>query len=211
MSTKRSISTISFNTISYLDSVLKDLVENSLIQSYIYIQHQAEEDTKKNHIHMILCPAKPLDPMKVRRLFIEPCIEGDLQCLPFQPSKLGDWVLYALHFPPYLVKKGITRINHYTLDELKSNEPKEWLEDIFFKASEELENHRVSTFIDRMEQGANFGDLLASGLVPFNQVIFYDKLYHTYRPNDNYETWHRATSTHKKTKVQQNVLQNLTP
>ena len=209
MSTKRPLSTISFNTDSYLQSVLSDLAQDGIIQSYIYITHFAEEDTKKNHIHLMLVPAKPLDACKVRKRFIEPCADGDLQCLPFQPSKLTDWLLYAMHFPPYLVRKGIVRVHHYNLQEFCTNEPYEWLEDIFFRGSEELENKRVSTFLDRVNNGDDFGTILASGLVPFNQVIFYDKLYHTYRPNDNYEDWLRATKGIKsRKKVISPVLSN---
>lgn len=182
MSTKRTIGTISFNSEYFLAAKCNKLIEDELIQSYAYIKHNAEEDTKKEHYHLLLVPSCPVDPCKVRKRFIEPCPEGDLICLPFVPSKLGDWLLYALHYPVYLTKKGLVRRYHYSLDDIITNEPIEWLEDVFHTACEELTDKRISQFLDRVNNGDSFGDILSSGLIPYNQIIFYDKLYHNYNP-----------------------------
>lgn len=180
MSTKRPIASISFNTPDFLRNVLNDLLREERIQTWAFILHHAEEDTKKDHIHLLVVPAKPLDPLKVRKRFIELNPNGDLACLPFLPSKVSDWLLYALHYPPYLLKKGLVRTYNYELGEIETSEPREWLDNIFFEAQEELLDSRLSHFISLMERGDSFGEILATGLVPPNQVLFYDKLYRSF-------------------------------
>jgi len=177
--TRRPISTISFNTPEYLDMKCKELLEDEIIQTYIYIFHHAEQDTKKDHIHLYLSPARNIDPMKIRKLFIEPCLDkrGDLGCLPFNPSKLCDWFLYALHNPIYLLRKGLSRVNVYNISQFVSNESHEYLEQVYHDSLEQFEDSRISLFLSRLDNGASLGELLASGLVPPNQVVFYEKLY----------------------------------
>lgn len=176
--TKLPMSTISFNTLLYLKMRCERLVSDGLIQSYMYIRHYAEKDTTKDHIHLLLVPSRPVDPIKIRKLFVEPC-EGspDLGCLPFQPSKLGDWLLYAIHHPAYLMRKGLTRVNTYHLKDIHTNESYDYLEQIYNDSNEQLQDNRIELFLDKMRRGYSFGAILALGIVPPNQIIFYDKLY----------------------------------
>lgn len=178
MATKKPISTISFNTQAFLVHQLQKLVNEDKAQSWIFIQHYAEKDTTKDHFHVLVVPASPLDPQRIRRRFIEPRLgEKDLGCLPFQPSKVGDWLLYALHDQAYLTKKGLERVNHYRLENLVTNEGPEWIENIYNEAVETFTDSRLATFLSEMDHGSDFSQLLASGLVPPNQVVFYEKLY----------------------------------
>lgn len=180
--TKKPLSSISFNTDKYLRSCLESLVSDGMIQSWMYILHQPEEDTKKPHIHLWLSPSRPVNPVVVRKSFIEPMFDGsgDLGCLPFAASKVSDWLLYALHYEPYLNSKGLVRQYHYLLDDIVSNECPEYVEQCFNEAVEGLSTSRVSNFISLAMKGATFGELLSSGLVPPNQVVFYDKLFRHY-------------------------------
>lgn len=179
--TKLPQSTISFNTPEFLKGKLDSLIADGKIQSYIYIFHNAEEDTKKNHIHLLVVPSSTLNPVLFRKQFIEPSFNNrDLGCLPFTKSKVGDWLLYAMHYPPYLSSKGLTRIYNYNLDDFCTNEPIEYLEQIFSEALESLVNTRIDTFLKHLANGDSFGSALAQGLVPPNQVIFYEKLYKSY-------------------------------
>lgn len=178
MATKKPVSTISFNTQEFLNHQLKKLIEDEILQSWVYIKHYAEKDTTKDHFHVLLIPSSPLDPVRIRRRFLEPKAgEKDLCCLPFQPSKVGDWLLYALHDSAYLLKKGLERVNHYRLENLVTNEGPEWIENIYNDAVETFTDSRLATFLSQMENGADFAELLASGLVPPNQVVFYEKLF----------------------------------
>lgn len=185
--TKRPLSTISFNSEKFLCSALSSLVEAGKVQSWLYVKHKAEEDTKKEHIHLLLVPCSVVNPVAVRKSFIEPSFDGrgDLGCLPFNPSKISDWLLYSLHYEPYLCGKGLVRHNHYKLSDVVTNESSDYVYQLFNEAVESLSNSRVSNFLDMVNSGASFGELLASGIVPPNQVIFYDKLFKTYRRNAN--------------------------
>ena len=180
MSTKRPLGSISFNTVDFLTNKLNELLTDELVQSWCFVRHHAEEDTKKDHIHVLVIPSKPVDPLRIRKRFNEFHPDGDLCCLPFMPSKVSDWVLYALHYPPYLIKKGITRQFNYDLSELVSSEPREWIENVFYEAQEELLDNRLAQFLNLCERGDTFGDILASGLVPPNQILFYDKLFRSF-------------------------------
>lgn len=180
--TKLPQSTISFNTPEFLKGKLDTLVTDGKIQSYIYILHNAEEDTKKNHIHLLVVPSSTLNPVTFRKQFIEPSFNNrDLGCLPFYKSKISDWFLYALHYPPYLTAKGLTRVYNYNIEDFVTNECPEFLEQCFSEACESLVNTRIDTFLGYLSNGGTFGETLAQGLVPPNQVIFYEKLYKTYR------------------------------
>ena len=177
--TKRPLSTISFNTVPFLVNVCNSLVDKGTIETWAFIVHKAEEDTKKEHIHLLIVPCKPVNPVALRRLFLEPDLKvgKDLSCLPFQTSKIGDWLLYALHFAPYLLKKGITRVYSYNLNEIHSNECADWVAQVFHDAKEEYCDSRLSSFLERMRHGDSFGSILASGIVPPSQIVFYEKLY----------------------------------
>ena len=180
--TKKPLSTISFNTENFLSSTLKTLVQGGKIQSWMYVKHLAEEDTKKDHIHLILIPCSVVNPVLIRKSFIEPSFSslGDLGCLPFCPSKISDWLLYALHYQPYLFSKGLVREHHYNISTVCSNESVDYVHQCFSEAVESLNTSRVQNFIDMAMKGSSFGDLLASGLVPPNHVVFYEKLYRMY-------------------------------
>lgn len=177
--TKKPISTISFNTENYLLHQLDCLVKSTKVESWMYVRHKAEEDTKKDHIHMLLIPCSPVNPVNVRKMFVEPTFDGsgDLCCLPFVTSKVTDWLLYALHYKPYLLSKGLFRIHSYDLSCICSNESSDYISQVYNDALETMQNNRINQFIELQNSGMSFGDILAQGVVPPNQVVFFDKLY----------------------------------
>lgn len=179
MSTKKPFSTISFNSETFLRSVLSSLEKDGSLQYYAFIKHYAEEDTKKDHYHIFFLPAKPLDPISLRKKFIELVI-GDkpLQCLPFQPSKISDWILYALHDITYLNKKGLVRLNHYSIEEIITNDDDFTLQS-YYDAKETFNDNRLTLFLNAMKQGMTFGAILRQGIVPPNQIVYWEKVYAT--------------------------------
>lgn len=182
--TKKPLSTISFNSETYLRSVLDKFVSSGKLQSWMYVKHLAEEDTKKDHIHLLLMPSSVVNPVAIRKEFIEPSFDKnsyDLGCLPFVNSKISDWLLYSLHYEPYLNQKGLSRLNHYQLIDVITNESMDYVNQCFSDAVEGLQNSRIGSFLSMAMNGSTFGELLASGIVPPNHVIFYEKLFRTYK------------------------------
>lgn len=106
MATQKPISTISYNSESFLKEKLDIWLNAHIIQAYQYICHKGE-DGDKDHIHLRIEPNKKLDPMDLLEELREYQIGNDkpLGCRPFRPSKEEDWILYAVHDQQYLKLK----------------------------------------------------------------------------------------------------------
>lgn len=106
MATQKPISTISYNTESFLKEKLETWLSAHKIQAYQYICHKGE-DGDKDHIHVRVEPNRKLDPMDLMDDLKEYQLGKDkpLGCRPFRPSKEEDWVLYAVHDEDYLKLK----------------------------------------------------------------------------------------------------------
>lgn len=100
--------TISWNTPEFLAEKLQLLYTEHIIQSYQYIFHIGE-DGDKDHFHVRIVPNKRLDMMEIAGFFKEPDkYDPDGKCLgtlDFGFSKQDDWLLYAIHYPPYMKMK----------------------------------------------------------------------------------------------------------
>lgn len=172
MRTSKPISTISYNTPEYLKSKLDELVRNHTISDYMYIQHHAEADERKDHIHLWLKPNKLLDTMDLQDHFKELDLNNPtakpLGCIDFETSKTDDWILYGMHLEPYLASKGQSREYHYTKDDFVYND-EDTFEDNYahaLKGSEWARRYQTLQLL----QDSSFSptDLIDSGLVPLN-------------------------------------------
>lgn len=106
MATQKPLSTVSYNSESFLLARLMELYDNHKIQAFMYICHKGE-DGDKDHIHLRLEPNCRLDPMDLKSFFNE-YIKGEekpLAVRPWRPSKEEDWFLYAVHDPQYMAIK----------------------------------------------------------------------------------------------------------
>lgn len=125
MKTQKKLSTITYNTEKFLVNKLNELLENGIIVAWFYINHQAENDTKKDHIHLLIEPATRIDTVQLQRVFVEPCLafpNSPLGCMPFQTTKdFADWYLYTLHDIDYLKEKGLAKAFHYKKEEFKTS------------------------------------------------------------------------------------------
>ena len=62
--TSNPLSSISYNTESFLKEKLQSWYDNHLIQCFMYIKHKGE-DGDKDHIHFRIEPNRRLDPMNL--------------------------------------------------------------------------------------------------------------------------------------------------
>ena len=95
MITSKPVGTISYNTESYLVSVLDRLVKSRIVCNYWYILHHGENGDK-DHYHVRLELAKRYDTSCIRDMFDEPDPTSDkpLGCMPFVYSDLSHWIIY---------------------------------------------------------------------------------------------------------------------
>lgn len=103
--TSKPIGTISYNTPNFLMKTIYYLRDNGFIDDYRIILHYGEEENKKDHFHLLLYPARRLDPARIQKLFDEPDFQNPdkpLSVLPFRYSEPLNWLLYALHDREYL-------------------------------------------------------------------------------------------------------------
>lgn len=180
MKTSKKLSTISFNSIDFLENKLKELLQRHVIRSFFYISHHAEEDTKKDHIHVLIEPATTIETEQLKDLFNEPVKDRPLEplgCLPWQTTKdFGDWYLYAIHDIDFLLDKGQYKKYHYKKENViaSDNDYLDYLiNDINFTAK-----NKKSQFKDLVSKGWTWGQILFNtNLVPTQQIKSYHDLY----------------------------------
>lgn len=147
MLTSKPISTISYNSAEYLASVLNRLEKSHIITKWYFIHHKGETDIngekEKDHKHVYLCPNRRVDTEELRDLFKE--IDANnpkpLGVLPFESSKIDDWLLYAIHDIKYLDSKGMTREYAYPISDIVACDDEQLKRD--FKHALDVSNSAV--------------------------------------------------------------------
>lgn len=166
MATQKPISTISYNTESFLKEKLDNWINAHIIQAYQYICHKGE-DGDKDHIHLRVEPNKKLDPMDLLDQLKEYQIRNDkpLCCRPFRPSKEEDWILYAVHDEQYLkLKYGGGEKGEklpYKWQDIKCSEYYD-MEIAFIRAKSYLEHTSVN-MATRLQNGESAINLVLEG------------------------------------------------
>lgn len=180
MQTSRLISTISYNTPSFLAGRLADLVKGGIIEYAHWVHHEPEQDEKKDHFHLVLRPNKRLDTSALHKQFVELPVgsASPLGVMPFQTSKMTDWLLYAVHDAAYLIQKGQKRSRAYKFEDIKTTEPD--LLDVQWKEAHEGENTRMRQVIEMAESGVDWSELLRRGIVPPAQLFAFREVFFTF-------------------------------
>lgn len=173
MRTSKPISTISYNTIPFLDTKLAELVRNHKISDYMYIFHHAEKDEKKDHIHLWLKPNTLLDTMDIQHFLTEPTDNPSkpLKCIDFRITHdTDDWILYSQHFRPYLATKGESRDYLYTRDDFRFCD-EDTFDDLYmhaFKGSKWAQNNQI---LQQLTNGdVSPVDLIKNGTIPLGMA-----------------------------------------
>lgn len=173
MRTSKPIATISYNTQEFLVHQLDALVKNHKICDYMFINHFAEEDERKNHIHLWIKPNTLIDTMDLQKYLTENNPTNPLKpfkCIDFRPSAVDDWILYSQHYKPYLASKGEAREYHYTKDDFIYND-EDTFEDLYnhaFKGSEWAKRNQILQALN--EGSINPTSLILNGTVPLNMA-----------------------------------------
>ena len=137
----------------------------------MFINHFAEEDERKNHIHLWIKPNTLIDTMDLQKHFTELDPANPmkpLKCIDFKQSQVDDWILYCQHYGPYLASKGESREYHYSRDDFVYCD-EDTFDELYhhaFKGSEWAKRYQI---LQALEQGKmSPTQLILNGTVPLN-------------------------------------------
>lgn len=172
MRTSKPISTISYNSKDFLEFKLIELLKNHVISDYMFIYHFREDDETKNHFHVWLSPNKLLDTMDLQNHFIEHDFEHDkpLKCIDFRSSDIDEWILYCMHYAPYLASKGQSREYHYKKEDFSFYDYDTFNENFnhAFNGSEWAKRNQILQSLCNPDISPVA--LIESGAIPLNQA-----------------------------------------
>ena len=180
MRTKNAVSTISYNSIPFLLDTLSTLVNEGIVEDWIFIRHDPEVDEKKAHIHLWLRLCRLTDTQILQSYFEESDPfhpDKPLKCISFQstpcdpdPTGIDNWIPYSMHYAPYLAIKGEAREFHYSIEDFTCMDPDSfdfWYQHAM-KGSKWAKDW--STLQVLRQKRFNPADLILSGSVPLNMA-----------------------------------------
>lgn len=185
MKTRLPITTISYNTQPFLITKLEELRKAKVITCWFFVEHLAEVDEKKDHIHLYIRPAKDIQTDDLLDEFLELDMEHPdkpLKCLSFRVCRsFGDWYLYVKHDPLYLAKKGQKRAYQYDRDAFVCCDEDEL--DYAISEIDMTEYSAMGRIIQGIRDGLTFQEFLNQGNVPIQQFIQWQRAWDTIAGN----------------------------
>lgn len=178
------VSTICYSPKEYVKVKLDTLIQCGKIDYYIFIEHKAEEDEKKNHIHLLVCPASSIDTKDLDNLLSLPKENEEVlgTCKIWQKTgkHISDWILYALHEELYLrIKKCETKKYHYKREDFISSDS-DTTDVLVYEAYHETEfsfNNKVLQLLaNTPDLGKTSREIVLNGFIPLNQMCSYHYL-----------------------------------
>lgn len=178
MRTTKPIATIAFNTPSFLEVKLNELLKAGRISFWAFIQHKPEDDEggRKHHCHVFVEPSKMLQTDDLRaelREFDPEHPDKPLGTITWNSSKFDPWYLYALHDKRYLASKGQSRRFHYRHEDIKSSDP----DDLLYRARS-IDMVSLSPYADMedaQKAGVTWAEYFSRGTVPLPQVALFER------------------------------------
>lgn len=178
MITKRDISTISYNTIPFIDCMLKGLYQAQIIAFYCGVQHIGEildDGTReKNHLHIFVEPNKKINTMDLIELSKEVDSRNPdkpLKTIFWHYSDWDNWLLYSLHDREYLKLKLQKRDYVYTKDDFFYSDEDEFFE----RYNRAVHSSKISDMLrlPKLLKDNSVAELTALGYVRPEQALTY--------------------------------------
>lgn len=178
MRTSKPLATISYNTDSFLLAKLEQLRQLHKISFYMFVKHKKESDDLKDHTHLFIVPDGIIDSHSLKDEFDEfdPNMpDKPLVVMEFHNSKFGDWYLYSKHDKDYLASKYLERKYHYVESDFTCSDY-EYFHDLLVRS--DFTRFKASRlFLDLVEQGYSFADILKKGVIPINMITQFKCMY----------------------------------
>lgn len=182
MRTSKSISTISYNSASFLRNKLEEWKRNGVIEFAMWVKHDPEEEEKKEHYHVFIKPARLLQTVDLERESEELDIHNldkPLKMISFRVSKESDWLLYSIHDPSYLAEKGLEKQFVYSFEDINST-CEDTLRDIISHCNDERNSKIEYRLIQLINKGLTWDEIILSGFIPLRYIagaqIMYNSL-----------------------------------
>ena len=177
MRTTKAFTTITYNTENFLKIKLDELVKAKKISFYCFIKHKAEEDEKKDHIHLFVDPSAIIqtDDLKDNLIEFDPKNPTlPLTCLTAKSCKnFGDAYLYFKHDKAYLTSKGQSRKYHYRFEDFRTSS-----EDELRMRVSEIDMLSITPYAAMLEaqrMGLSWEQFFKQGSVPIPQIYAFEK------------------------------------
>ena len=174
MKTSKPFSTISYNSVDYLNQKLSELVSRRQIDFFAWVLHYPEDDETKEHKPLYIVPNGRVDTDQVLDYLLElepQKPDKPLKCMRPHSSKFADWYLYALHDTAYLASKGQSRKYHYSFSDVFCSDKDYLLEEVHTIDYAKL--NRFASLRNAALSGQRFEDLLLTGTIPIQQTFAY--------------------------------------
>lgn len=177
MKTSSPISLISYNTKEFLKLKLDSLIDEQYIFNYVFIHHDADVDSLKDHFHVTIFPTDRIDTLQLKSFFSEPC--DDVKPLGISPVinkclNTDTMFLYYIHDEKFLNSREETRnIYNYSIDSFCYSDA-DHFNSIMQNAFKFLDNLsvKVSTkqILDAIDSNISYHDFLVKYNPPTNQI-----------------------------------------
>ena len=174
MRTTKPISTISYNSQEFLFQKLDELIRNHKISDYMFIFHKAEEDEKKDHVHLWIKPNTLLDTMDIQAFLHEYDPTNPLKplkCIDFRITHDTDeWILYNQHYGSYLASKGESREFHYSREDFCYHD-EDTFDDLYLHAFKGSKWAKQNQILEQLTSGQITPvELINNGTIPLNMA-----------------------------------------
>lgn len=174
MKTTKPLASISYNSYGFLVGVLERFIKDGFIDFYAFIHHDPEEDEEKEHWHVYIEPCQNLDPVWLRKQFMELDLKHPnlppLGTLKWGKSKFYDWYWYGIHDREYLAEKGQSRKFHYSSAEVQTNDDLQLMEYIRLNP---LKKGELALARDMMLAGCDVLDIMSTCHIKMKEVHFF--------------------------------------
>lgn len=178
MQTSRPFSTISYNTKPFLKSKLDELVRFQVLDFYAFIEHSAEDDESKSHIHLYVIPSTKMNTNSLKDMLaeVDPTFpDKPLTCTICKSSKWDDFYLYGIHDKAYLASKGQSRKYHYVLDDFVTSD-EDYLREIV-RCIDRSKYVGMERIIDSVDNHVTFAEMVRLGQIPIQLINQYKYAY----------------------------------